>query len=297
MLKNWFIYTACLILFNSCSFNKLFLVPTKLDEGTKRLTFKNKNDSTVIHFVGDNHHPVFLKNGNDTIQYDYTLESFMFKSSSGNHLNGWLLKPKNAKAKTTILHFHGNAGNLLRQYKTISPLIKYGYQIFLFDYSGFGFSGGKATRNNVLKDAHSALTNAKNHPDIKNTQIIIYGHSLGGHLSAVVASERQNEIDALVIEGAFSSHRDIAAKTAGFLGRLLVSEKYCAFKSIRNYHKPLLVIHSTQDETIPFSMGEKIFKNANTPKSFYQIEKCHICGPRFYADSIAAKLQSLLPPH
>lgn len=294
MIRAFLIYSLCFALLTSCGFNKLFLVPTKLNQETKQITLKGKNDSTVVYFSGETHQPVFLKNGTDTIHSDFTIQSYVFESSSGNKLNGWLLKPKNGKSEITLVHFHGNAGNLIRQYKTISPLVKHGYQIFLFDYSGFGFSTGKATRKNVLKDAHSALTFAKTLPEIKNTKLVVYGHSLGGHLSAVVAAERQNDMDALVIEGAFSSHQDIAAKTAGFLGRILVRENYCAYKSLRNYHKPLLVIHSTEDETIPYEMGEKIFNNANAPKSFYRIEKCHICGPRYYTDSIASKIQSLL---
>lgn len=173
-------------------------------------------------------------------------------------------------------------------------MIKYGFQIFAFDYSGFGFSEGKATRQNVLVDANAALSYVKSRPDIKNTKLVIYGQSLGGHLSVVVASQRQTEIDGLIIEGAFSSHKDIAAKTAGILGRILVSQQYSAYKAIRSYKKPVLVIHSSEDEVIPFSMGQKIFNHANTPKEFYEIKKCHICGPEFYADSISQKIMDML---
>ena len=129
---------------------------------------------------------------------------------------------------------------------------------------------------------------------MKGTKLVIYGQSLGGHLAAVVAQQRQDDIDALVIEGAFSSHKDIASKTAGIFGRIFVSEKYSAFKSIQEYKKPVLVIHSTEDEIIPFKMGQKIFENANAPKEFYEIKKCHICGPEFYADSISQKIINLL---
>ena len=113
-------------------------------------------------------------------------------------------------------------------------------------------------------------------------------------MSAVVAQKRQTEIDGLVIEGAFSSHKDIAAKTAGIFGRMFVSEKYSAYKAIQEFEKPVLVIHSTEDETTPFEMGQKIFNNANEPKEFYEIKGCHICGPDFYADSISLKIQNML---
>ena len=161
----------------------------------------------------------------------------------------------------------------------------------------FGFSTGKATRKNVLTDAHAALDYIKTRSDVNTTKLVIYGQSLGGHLSAVVANQRQNDIDALVIEGAFSSHKDIAADMAGFIGRILVSEKYSAYASIPSVKKPVLIIHSTQDETIPFKMGQKLFEKANHPKEFYEIKECHICGPRYYADSIAQKINRLLLTH
>lgn len=278
----------------ACSFNKMYLQPTKIPANTKKLTIKSATDTTLVLFGADTYQPTFLKNGKDTIDFDFTIESVVFESSNGNKLNGWVLKPKNETPTVTLLHFHGNAGFLISQYQAMTPLIKYGFQVFLFDYSGFGFSEGKATRDNVLIDAHSALSYVKSRPDIKDTKIVIYGHSLGGHLSAVVGEQRQADIDGLVIEGAFSSHKDIAAEIAGVFGRILVSEKYSAFKSIRTFNKPILVIHSTEDEVIPFKMGQKIFDNANQPKEFYEIKKCHMCGPNFYADSISHKIINML---
>jgi len=283
----------------ACSFNKMYLQPTSLpkipqDKDKVSITTTTKNDTTFVEFNAKTLQPTFLKNNKDTIILDYTIESVVFKSLSGNNLNGWLLKPKNIDATTTLLHFHGNAGFLLSQYQAITPLLKYGFQAFVFDYSGFGFSEGKATRDNVLLDGNSALTYIKSREDVKSTKLVIYGQSLGGNLSAVVAQQRETDIDGLVIEGAFSSHKDIAAKTAGVFGRLLVSEKYSAYKSIRTFKKPVLIIHSTEDEVIPFKMGQKIFDNTIAPKEFYEIKKCHICGPEFYADSISLKIINML---
>jgi dipeptidyl aminopeptidase/acylaminoacyl peptidase len=294
---------STVLLLTACSFNKIYLQPAKLpqippDKEKITVTVSTKNDTTVVVCQSKTFQPTFLNTKNDTIKHDFIIESVVFKSKNGNNLNGWFLKPKNSTPIITLLHLHGNAGCLLSlylsQYQSITPLLKYGFQIFVFDYSGFGFSEGKATRQNVLIDGNSALTYLKSRDDVKNTQLVIYGQSLGGHLSAVVAQQREADIDGLVIEGAFSSHRDIAAKIAGFLGRMLVSEKYSAYKSIQTYKKPLLVIHSTEDKVIPFKMGEKIYNNASGAKEFYEIKKCHICGPIFYADSISAKIENML---
>jgi dipeptidyl aminopeptidase/acylaminoacyl peptidase len=283
-----------LVCLSACSFNGVFLQPLKLPENLQHLKLMTDTDTTYYNFTLDAHQPKFLKNDQDSIALDFTIESVMFKSANGNNLNGWMLKPKNADPKITLLHFHGNGGLLLSQYDAITPLLKYGFQIFLFDYSGFGFSEGEATRDNVLIDGNSALTYLKSRNDVKNTKLVIYGQSLGGHLSAVVAQQRQNEIDGLVVEGAFSSHKDIAANRATFFASWIVSEKYSAYESIQEYKKPVLIIHSTEDNIVPFEMGQKLFAKANPPKEFYELNKCHICGPRYYADSIAAKIKNML---
>lgn len=281
-------------LLTSCSFNKLFLQPTKIPVSTTQLSLKTADDSTVVSFSGEAHQPVFLKNGTDTITFDFSIESVNYKSANGNILNGWLLKPKNTIATTTLLHLHGNGGCLLSQFKAISPLVDKGFQVFMFDYSGFGFSQGKSTRKNVLTDALSTLDYLKTRPDVSNTTLLIYGQSLGGHLAAVVAAQRPNDISGLIIEGAFSSHKDIGGHMVPVLGKIFVKQGYSAVKFIKDFHKPVLVIHSTEDEMIPFYMGKKIFDNANAPKEFYEVKKCHICAPQFYADEIAEKIKKML---
>lgn len=283
-----------ILLLTSCSFNKTFLQATKVPALARKVTMRSAKDSMIVVFTGDNYQPTFLKNGIDTFVRDFTIESVVFTSPNGNKLNGWMLKPKHIKPSITLIHFHGNGGMLLTQYQTISPLLQYGFQIFIFDYSGFGYSEGKATRKNVLLDANTAVNYVKSRKDIAGTQLVIYGQSLGGHLSAVVAEQRQADIDGLVVEGAFSSHRDIAATKAGFFGRMIVSEKYSAYKSIRNFKKPVLIIHSTEDDIIPFKLGQKIYANANTPKDFYEIKGCHMCGPQLYPEQIANKIKHML---
>ncbi|MHB8403344.1 MAG: alpha/beta hydrolase [Bacteroidia bacterium] len=293
-MKHILITTLTLALLTSCSFNKIFLQPQKIPAGTKGLAMMVGKDTTVVLFSADKHQPTFRKMNKDTIVLSYTIESVVYKSANGNTLNGWFLKSKTQPATITLLHLHGNAGCLLSQYQAMAPLLKYGFQIFLFDYSGFGFSEGKATKNNVLIDALSSLDYLKSREDVKNTKLVIYGQSLGGHLAAVVGTQRQSDIDGLVIEGAFSSHKDIAAHTVPVLGRMIVKQGYCAYKSIKDFHKPLLIIHSTEDETIPFSMGKKIFNAANAPKEFFEIKKAHICGPEFYPNEIATKIKAML---
>ena len=294
MIHKILLITLIIALLTSCSFNKAFLKPTKISATAKKATIKTATDTTVFSFAGDNYQPTLNQKNGHPADLDYTIESVIFKSANGNKLNGWLLKPKNVVPTITLLHLHGNEGSLLNQYQAISPLLKNGFQIFVFDYSGFGFSEGSATRENILTDALSALDYIKSRPDVVNTKLVIYGQSIGGHLSAVVAAHRQQAVDGLVIEGGFSSYKDIAGQKFPVIGKFFSKQGYSATKSIKDFHKPLLIIHSTEDKEVPFYMGKKIFDNANMPKEFYEIKNCHICGPTFYADEIATKIKTMV---
>lgn len=273
--------------------DKAFLHPKKLSTKKKRNFIKIGTDTALIFFTGANHQPVFTDKTNN-INFAFNIESILFKSSSGNILNGWLIKPKELNVNITLLHFHGCSGNILTNFEFIAPLIEKGFQLFIFDYSGFGFSSGSATRQNTLKDALSALEYLKSRIDIQNTKLVIYGQSYGGHLSAVIAAMKQNDIDGLVIEGAFSSHHDAMNGFWGWIGRQVTDELYCAKESIVKYHKSLLVIHSTEDQIVPTSMGRTIFNQANQPKCFYEINGCHIHGPKLYAESISEKIKNMV---
>ena len=280
--------------FSSCSFNKLFLHPTKVSKNPPQYEWKLAGQPVLVSIDPMTYQPTFLTRSKDTLELDYTIESVLFKNEKGTDLNGWMIKPKKALPTVTILHFHGNSAFVGALFQGMIPLVKKGYQIFMFDYSGYGHSEGRATRKNVLRDGNAALSYVQTREDVKGTKLVLYGQSLGGNLAGVVGSKRQSEIDALVIEGAFSSHKDIAAKVAGVFGRLLVAEKYASAASIQQYKKPVLVIHSQQDPIVPYSLGVKIYENTNQPKSFFETDSCHICAPMNYTDSISFKIDQML---
>lgn len=288
----------------SCSFNKAFYPAEKIPKEVKKITIKstikdaNTGRDTVLATninIGANYQPTFTDANNSEYPLKYTIESIVFKSESGSELCGWFIKPKTiVHPDITLLFLHGNGGNVLSEHHAGAELAAKGFQVFVFDYSGYGFSDGTPTHATVLQDASSALKLMHSREDVRNTKLIIYGQSLGGQLAATVARNNEALTDGLVMEGAFSSHKDIAARIYGLPGRIVVKEEYSAVRSIKDYHKPLLLIHSTEDETVPFSMGEKIFDHANQPKTFYAIKHGHIEGPRYYADSIAYKIRSMV---
>lgn len=281
--------------FGSCSFNSMFFHPYELKESSTFKEFdEDKNDTLQLKF-DKNKNPVFGYISNNEYESNYEIEGFFIEKSNGDSINAWMITPKGDRNGTTIYCLHGNAGNLVYQYRLMTPFVEKGFTVFMIDYSEFGFSQGEATRKNVLTDAYAGFDYILS---LKPEKLILYGQSLGGHLAAAIANKYEDQIDALVIEGAFSSHKDIAARDFKFLGRIFVKEGYSAKDSIPLFSKPVLVIHSTEDETIPYKHGVKLYEKASEPKKLYTIEKPHVRGPLYYADSIAFKMvQMIITPN
>lgn len=246
------------------------------------LTFKYDQKTQLID----------LYNSDSTlINESFTIKNHFFSSSSGNQLNGWLLKERNTKPTTTILLLHGSGVNNLLHYQNAQPLLNENYQVFLVDYSGYGFSEGVSTCKNVFKDAQSTFEYILANDKFGANELIIYGQSYGGYLAANIASDYQGEIKAMIIEGAFTSHKR-EAKTMSPLWGNLVSHGPKTEKAIKNFRKPLLVIHSTEDEMVPNKFGKSLFQAANAPKEYYEIDGRHIGGLHIYKEEIIKKIKA-----
>jgi esterase/lipase len=281
------------LLLTSCSFDNQFLKPTKISIETKSVRLKNRPAETTISFSGENKQPMIMSKEMNPDSLEYNIESVFFQSTSGNMLNGWMITPTGSESDLILLSFHGNAGCLPTVYEQMIPLVKAGFQVFMFDYSGFGFSAGKSTRASVYKDGLAALDYLLSRDDVRGKILVVYGQSYGGYLAGVIGSQRQNDIDGLVLEGAFSSHQDIACDSVGFWGKILVRAEYSAAESVRDFHKPILIIHSREDEVVPFKFGKKIYDNANQPKELFEIDYPHLHGTAYYSDIIISKINGM----
>ncbi|MCE3279994.1 MAG: hydrolase or acyltransferase, alpha/beta fold family [Bacteroidetes bacterium] len=230
----------------------------------------------------------------------YNVEVINFKSGNGNTLNGWFLKPKSGEIKATVLQLHGNGGNISYQYQFAEPLMKSGYQVMVFDYEGYGNSTGKPSQEKVLDDALHALKYIKQRNDVTGKKLILFGQSLGGHLSCVVAAKENSQIDALVVEGAFSGHELMAIYVGmqngapKWLAKLLVPTKYEAIDYIEKVTVPKLIIHSTEDATCPYFMGRDLFDKAVAPKEFWEIKGGHLQASRLYGAEFVKRFDKLL---
>ncbi len=281
-----------LLLLVNCQVNKV-LLPTKNAIDKREFKWEEGKDLIELKVAGENLQPYYFKN-KDTLQHDFTIKSYYFKTESGRKINGWLLKSKTEVPKISVFALHGNSGNLNSQYRRFIELTKYGFQIFLFDYPGFGYSEGKSTRANAVVDSYSVFDFFKNLDEIKNTPKVIYGQSIGGNFSIPVAARYQDDIEGLVLEGTFISFNAIANRKVPLLGGLVIKENDDNRLNLKNFKKPVLIIHSKEDKLIPLEMGRQLYENANEPKEFFEIDRPHISGISYYGKEISEKIHQMI---
>jgi alpha/beta superfamily hydrolase len=207
-----------------------------------------------------------------------------------------ILSTSNKSSTITILFIPPNGGNSSILAKLAQPLVNAGYNIYLFDYEGYGESEGKANNDNVLQDSQLVLDYITTNIDNKN-KLLLWGFSLGGNLAVKLAVENQTKIQALILEGAFMSHQDIARvfapKSLKWITKL-VQSPYPSKKLIGNIQLPIFIAHSINDKVCPFYMGETLYSNANSPKFLLKLSGDHCYGLLQESDSYLDNLNSFL---
>lgn len=214
-----------------------------------------------------------------------------FTAMDGVRLSGWFIPADQPKG--TILFCHGNAGNISHRLETIAIFNQLGYSTFIFDYRGYGTSQGTPSEEGTYLDVEGAwqylVQQEKTPPD----NIIPFGRSLGGAIAAWISGSKKPK--ACIIESSFTSVPDIAASLYSFLPtKILCRFQYNSLTAVKKISCPLLIVHSVDDEIIPFSHGEKIFQAAAKPKTFLKIHGDHNNGFRQSGAAYTSGLQNFL---
>ncbi len=192
-----------------------------------------------------------------------------FSTSDLVRLHGWYIPY--GGATTTLLWFHGNAGNISHRVENIRLLHdKVKINIFIFDYRGYGRSTGTVSEVGTYLDGEAAIEYLRLRYSVEPAHLVLFGRSLGAAVAAEMASRVHSA--AVILESPFVSVREMAREIAPFLpiGPLLKTQYDTAAK-VRNIKSPLLVLHGDKDEVVPFSQGKKVFDVAPQPKWFYRI--------------------------
>ncbi len=198
-------------------------------------------------------------------------------------LDGWFIPA--AENRGVILFFHGNAGNISHRFDSLLLFNRMGFSTLIFDYRGYGRSQGRPSEAGTYKDAEAAWHYLTDKRAIAPSRIVLFGRSLGAAVAAHQAGEHR--AGALIVESSFTSVPDIAAELYPFLPvRWLIRFDYNVLQGLQRVSCPVLVVHSRDDEIIPFRHGQTLFATANEPKQFLELRGGHndgflVTGPNY----------------
>lgn len=225
-------------------------------------------------------------------------ESVYVKYGENDSIHALLYtRPKHDRA---IFMLHGNAGNLTSWHAVADLFYQANYQVFIIDYPGFGNSTGEASHTNVIASTRAATNFFLNHPRIKSCKKVLMGFSLGGNLALKIGAENQESFNAMVIEGAFSNQKDAAAekfhKPFKVLPKIFVKNKINGEALISKWKKPLLIIHSQDDNVCSYEMGKKLYHAANSTqdKELWKINGPHLAGISLQPEVYLYKIKELI---
>jgi len=202
----------------------------------------------------------------------FAYQDVSITTGDGIRLHGWFIPAE--QAKTTVLFLHGNAGNISHRLDSIAIFRQLGLNTFIIDYRGYGQSEGKPSEEGTYVDARAAWDYLVNERGIEPGKVVIFGRSLGGAVASWLAARVTP--GAIILESCFSSAQDMAYRLYPFLPvRLITRLQYPVKENVQRFSSALLVVHSPQDEIIPFDMGQAIFAAAPEPKEMLVISGGH----------------------
>jgi fermentation-respiration switch protein FrsA (DUF1100 family) len=209
--------------------------------------------------------------GLDAVPSDFGLEAedVAFFAADGTPLFGWYFTDPASRA--ILIFLHGNAGNISHRLGMVRQLLGVRADVFLFDYRGYGESGGEPRGEKPLLDARAALETVRSRPESAGKKIVLFGESIGGTMSLALAADEA--VDGVVTLGAFSSTRDVAREMPFYrIFTPLVPDRYNARDALNGVEVPVFFIHGTEDEIIPFSHAERLLAAAGAEKEHLWIE-------------------------
>lgn len=220
-----------------------------------------------------------------------TYEEVELVTSDSVKFTGWFIPAVDARG--VLLFCHGNAGNISHRLESIKFFHDLKLSVFIFDYRGYGRSEGKVSELGTYRDVTAAWDYLSKRKEILPYQIIIFGKSLGSGVASWLALH--NKPGALILESAFTSIPDLAQEVYPYFPvKLLCRTRYNNLKNLSGITCPIMIIHSQDDEIVPFEHSKKLFEKAGEPKEFMKIEGTHNEGLLTSSDMYKNGLDSFI---
>ena len=167
----------------------------------------------------------------------------------------------NSSSDKVLIYFHGNAGNICHRLPDLMQISSFGINVLGVGYRGYGKSQGVPSEEGLYIDGKSSLRYVTDQLGFSLNNVIVLGRSIG---STVAINTAQNlNINGLILVAPLTSGRDHANATGLGAVSFLAGNAFDNKSKIKNILCPVLIIHGTRDQVIPFDMGKKIYEMAN----------------------------------
>lgn len=182
----------------------------------------------------------------------------------GERLISWI-SPALA-GQPTILYFHGNAGALAARGSRVAQFQTAGYGVRMVAYRGYGGSTGSPSERGLIIDALAAYDRMRAEGLVPQ-DIILFGESLGTGVAIQLAARRP--VAGVILDSPYTSAADAGAYHYPYLPvRWLMWDQFNSLAHIAAIRAPLLVVHGTRDDVVPYALGQRLFAVAAEPKQF-----------------------------
>ncbi len=212
------------------------------------------------------------------------------QAADGTRLHAWWLPAKEGvEVKGTVLHLHGNGGNLAWHLGGSYWLPEQGYQVLLLDYRGYGLSEGEPLLPELYQDIDAAFAWLGQAPEVQGKPLVLLGQSLGGALAVHYLAEHADsraKLHALVLDGVPASYREVgryALGNAWLTWPLQIPLSWLVPDGDSAIHAmpqltgvPMLIFHSLDDEVVPLANGVRLYQAAPPPRAFQPTRGGHV---------------------
>lgn len=187
--------------------------------------------------------PVTLKSGNETL-YGF-----------------FVRQPDSLRVEPhpTILYHHGNKHNIGAYWDRVELLYRAGFDVFIYDYRGYGMSTGTCSEEGLRSDAKAALDYLHSRADVDTTQIVDYGYSLGGFPCLYTATTLHRP-KVVITESIFASSEALiqSGTLLNVPGGYLMEGAFDNRAQIIKVTAPILMLHGTGDTFVGYEANGKV---------------------------------------
>lgn len=233
------------------------------------------------------------------VDFNISYSAVTFGSGDGTRLSGWWIEPPGERLGT-VLVAHGNAQNLSSHFTGFGWLARAGYEVFIFDYRGYGASQGEPTLPGAIEDTRAALNYVL---QSRSSGITVIGQSLGGALLInALAQSANGRIELAVFDSTFASlplageevlARSLLTWPFQWSAQLLLTGKYDPILFVPSLKVPKLYLAGSKDAIVSPNQSWQLFSASSRPRAFWLVEGAGHIGA-FDAVPVQRRLLQLL---